>query len=226
MLQKVHDAGSQHVHAEKTKVMAGTQTGHDEFLLGDRGRGFFQDAIHLIQTGAARQPPRAHCAVVRQLAFMGGLHRRDRAGFGGRNFQQLPGAGIFISADVKMVADQEQERLVAGKLTRTGHGVAVTQRRGLLDEMDAIGVRAGGGGKSALVAGADHQADFLDAGLDYFFQQDGEGGFGLAIAVHQRLQRQIPLMAARGGNDSFANFHGRTPEGADDIFFMIGRSRA
>jgi hypothetical protein len=41
-----------------------------------------------------------------------------------------------------------------------------------------------------------------------FFEQDGEGGFGLAVAVHERLERQAALVPAGGGNDSFANFHG------------------
>ena len=125
-----------------------------------------------------------------------------------------------------MIAHQKHERFVAGKLPRTRHRVPVAQRRGLLDELNAIGVRTGSGGKGTLVAGANHQADFLNAGLQHLLQQDGEGRFGLAIAVHQRLQRQVSLIATRGGDDSFANFHGRTPKGADDVFFMICRRRA
>jgi len=69
-------------------------------------------------------------------------------------------------------------------------------------------VRSGGGGKRALIARRNHQADFLDTGVQDFLQQDGEGGFGLAVAVHQRLQRQAALVPAGGGNDSFADFHG------------------
>jgi hypothetical protein len=40
------------------------------------------------------------------------------------------------------------------------------------------------------------------------------------------LQWQVSLIAARGSNDRFANFHDRTPGGAGDIFFMIGNKRA
>jgi hypothetical protein len=41
-----------------------------------------------------------------------------------------------------------------------------------------------------------------------FLEQDGEGGFGLAVAVHERLERQAALVPAGGGNDSFSDFHG------------------
>jgi len=74
--------------------------------------------------------------------------------------------------------------------------------------MNAIDVRSGGGGKRRLIARGNNQADFLDAGVQDFLQQDGEGGFGLAVAVHERLERQAALVPAGGGDDSFADFHG------------------
>ena len=78
----------------------------------------------------------------------------------------------------------------------------------MLDELNAVDVRSGGRREHGLIARSDHQPDFLDAGLEDFLQQDGEGGFGLAVTVHQPLQRHAALFPAGGGDDGFANFHG------------------
>jgi hypothetical protein len=69
-------------------------------------------------------------------------------------------------------------------------------------------MRSGGGSERRLIARGNHQTDFLDAGMQDFFEQDGEGGFELAVAVHERLERQTALVPAGGGDDSFADFHG------------------
>ena len=102
----------------------------------------------------ARQPPGSDRAVVRQLAFVRGLHRRHRAGFRRGDINQLPGARFLAAGNIEVVANQKQERLLPGKRMGAEHRVAIAQRRGLLDELNAIDVRSGGGGKRTLSPGA------------------------------------------------------------------------
>jgi len=96
-------------------------------------------------------------------------------------------------------------------MMRAQDRVTVTERRGLLNEVKAINVRAYSHRERAPVAGRNYEADFLYAGLKHFFEQNREGRFGLAIAIHQRLQRQIALVTARDGDDGFADFHFNVP---------------
>jgi hypothetical protein len=82
-------------------------------------------------------------------------------------------------------------------------------------------MRADGGGERLLVAGADHDPDLLNAGLQYVFQQNHERGLGLAVAVHQRLQGQIALVLAGRSDDSFSCFHS-SPGRASGGFIVMG----
>jgi hypothetical protein len=189
--------------------MPGAQTGHNEFLFGHGRRRFFEHAVHLVETGLADQPPGSDRAVMRKLAFVRCLHRRHRAGLRRGNINQLPGARFLTVGNIEVVTDQKQERLASGERMGAEHRVSIAERFRLLDELNAIDVRSGGRRKRTLIARGNHQADFLDTGLQDFFKQDGERRFGLAIAVHQRLQRQAALVPAGGGDDSFADFHGR-----------------
>jgi hypothetical protein len=59
-----------------------------------------------------------------------------------------------------MVADEEQKRLVADKAPRAVDCVTVAQRLALLDELEALGMRAGRA-KEASIARTHHHADFL-----------------------------------------------------------------
>ena len=122
----------------------------------------------------------------------------------------------MAAADVEVVADQVQEGLAADELAGAVDGVAIAERLGLRDERQAAGVLAGGVGVGGLVARADHDADFLDAGAQHFFDDDGEDGFFHAVAVDQGLQRQGALVAAGGGDDGFADLHA--------IAFLRGQS--
>jgi len=60
---------------------------------------------------------------------------------------------------------------------------------------------------SGLVARAHDHADFLNACGKDFLDQDAQRRFGDAVAVDQGLQGQGPLGFARGGDDSFLDFH-------------------
>ena len=66
------------------------------------------------------------------------------------------------------------------------------------------GFRVGG-----LVARTDDHRDLGDAGGGDFPGEDGEGGLGDAVAVHQRLERQRALVFPGGGDDGFGDFHAR-----------------
>jgi hypothetical protein len=78
----------------------------------------------------------------------------------------------------------------------------------LFDKLQPARVGTGGHAIGRLVARADHDANFLDACPDNFFDNDGQGGFGRAVAVHQSLEWQSPLVFSGGGNDSFDDLHG------------------
>ena len=87
-------------------------------------------------------------------------------------------------------------------------GMAVTQRSRLLHKMQTAGVGAGGRAVGGLVARTDHNADLLDARLEHLFEDDGEGGFLGAVAVHEGLQGQGALVFAGGSDESFVYLHG------------------
>ena len=55
----------------------------------------------------------------------------------------------------------------------------------------------GGGGVGGFVAGANDDGDFLDAGGGDFLGEDGEGGAGGAVAVHERLEGERALGFSR-----------------------------
>jgi hypothetical protein len=57
----------------------------------------------------------------------------------------------------------------------------------------------------------DYHADFFNASGKDFLDEDPQGGLGVAVAIHQRLQGKGPLRFASGGNDCFLNVHGAIP---------------
>ena len=190
--------------------MAGAQAGNDEPLLGFRGRGLLDHFIDLEQTLASGDEPSADRTVEGQLALVRRLHGGDAAILRSGGFDELLGAPLLRAAEVEMIADEEQERILAHELPAAMHRVTVAERRGLFDELDALGVRAGGRGVGGLIAGADDGANLLHARLEDFLDDDLERGLGDAVAVHEALQRQGALSLAGGGDDSFLDVHGGT----------------
>ena len=69
----------------------------------------------------------AHRSIIRQLAFMGGLDGRHRAILHRRDLDQLLRAAFLAAADVKVIADQQEKRLIRGELLRAPDGVSVIQ---------------------------------------------------------------------------------------------------
>ena len=85
--------------------------------------------------------------------------------------------------------------------------MAIAQRPLLLDELQPLRVLTGGGAVSLFVAGANHDAEFLDAGGENFLDDDSERGLGPAVAVHEGLERERALALAGGGDDGAFDFH-------------------
>lgn len=94
ILEQVHERGRQGVHSEEAKVMAGSQTGHNEALLGLGWRGFFEDLVDFVEAGLGGDAFAADCAVEGESAFMGGLDGGDGAVLGTGDGDELLGAAL------------------------------------------------------------------------------------------------------------------------------------
>ena len=67
--------------------------------------------------------------------------------------------------------------------------MAVTARRGLLDELQANALAPRRRGIGRLIARTNHDANLLDPCREDFFEENPQRRLGLPIAIHQRLQR-------------------------------------
>ncbi len=88
-------------------------------------------------------------------------------------------------------------------------GVAVAQRRDLLDELKPGRKAPGRRRVGRLVTRPDDDADLLDARQENLFDERRQGRLLNAIAINQSLERQRALAFSSGGNDCFSNFHAR-----------------
>ena len=79
----------------------------------------------------------------------------------------------------------------------------------LHEEAHAGAQGAAGVGVGRLVAWADDDAELLDAGAGGLLQNYLQGGFGFAVLIDQGLQRQRALAGIGGGDEDFADSHGR-----------------
>ena len=122
-------------------------------MLGFRGSWLLDDFRDLEEPLASGDKASTDRAVEGQLAFMRGLHGGHAAILGGGSLDELLGATLLRSAQVKMIAYEQQERRFAGELASAKHRMAVAERRGLLDEPEALGVRSGDDDLRAGVAG-------------------------------------------------------------------------
>ena len=110
-----------------------------------------------------------------------------------------------------MVAHQVQERVAIGELPGAGQGVPVAARLGLLHEVQR-GVQARGGARERVaIAGADDDADLADSGVQHLLEADAQHRLARAVMVHDRLQREVPLVPASGGDHGLRNLHGIYP---------------
>jgi len=147
------DCRSENVHPEEAEIVTGAQPWDVELLLRFSGCGLFEHRFDLIQALRRIHELAADRAVVGQLAFMRGLHGGDGAVFRPGNLHELLGAAFLRGAQVEMVANEEEERIVPAKGGGAVDGVRVAQRGGLFDERESAGVRPRGGPVGDLIAG-------------------------------------------------------------------------
>ena len=98
--ENFHHVWGEDVHAEKAEVMAGAQTGNDQFLFGFGRSGFLQQVLDFVEALAARNQASADRAVIREFAFVGCLDSGDRAVLSPSDLYQLLGGAFFRAADV------------------------------------------------------------------------------------------------------------------------------
>ena len=163
----------EHMHSEKAQVVARAQAGHVDLLLGLGRRRLLQHRVHLVEPLRRVDELAADRAVVRQLAFVRGLHRRDRTILRAGNAHELLRATLLSGAEVKMIAHEQQERVAPAKLRCAMHRVRVAEGLRLRDEAEPRRVRSRGRAIRGFVAGADDHADLLDAGAQDFLDDDG-----------------------------------------------------
>jgi len=145
----------------------------------------------------------------------GGLYGGDTTLFGFGDRYQLfaagggfPVADFFGIADVEMVSDKVQERLLANKRSSLTEGIAVACWGGLGDQLKTRGCRASGFAKGCLIAGAYHDSNLVGAGGHRLFHDDCQRCFGLPISVDKLLQWQMSVVTTGGRDHRSLDFHG------------------
>ena len=160
------------MHPEEAKIMARPQSWDNQALLGlGRGR-FFNHCFDPIEIRPARYPPPSHCPKMGEQTLPSRLYCRNGAGLGRGNLDQLLGAALRGPADIKMIADQVEERVLADKSFGAVEGVAIAQRFRLADKMEPAGMIACDTGVSRLIPWSDHQTNIFDVGLEDLFKQE------------------------------------------------------
>ena len=203
------EVGAEDVETEEAEVKPGSQSGHDELLFGGGGRGLFEDGVDLVERAVAADELAADGPVGGELALAGRLHGGDGGVLGDGDGDELAGAARGAVGDVEVVADEVKKRLISDEVAAAEDGVAVAAGGGLGDEAHARTEGAAGFGVGGFVAGADDDAEFLDAGAGGLLEDDLEGGFRFALLVDERLEREGALARIRGGDEGFADGHGR-----------------
>src|SRR5688572_27977096 len=109
LCQQVHHSRSEHVHSEKAKVVTGAQAGYNQSLFGFGRRRFFDDFGEFEQAVAPRHQSSADGSVEGEFTLVFRLHGRDAAGLSRGNFDELLRAAFLSTADVKMIANQQEK---------------------------------------------------------------------------------------------------------------------
>jgi hypothetical protein len=138
----------------------------------------------------------------------GGLHRGDRTALAGGDFHQPLRAALALPADVEVIPHQMEEGIAAHKIPGTVDCVAVAQRFGLGDEVQAARVFARHIGVGFLVAGADDQGDVVHPRGDDLLDENAQDRLLHAVPVDEGLQGQGALSAPGRGDECFGDVHG------------------
>ena len=210
--EQVHDRGCEDVDAEQAEVVAGPQPRHLQGLLRLAGGRLLDDILDLVKVISEGDSPPADGPVVGEHVLAGRLHGGDGAALRLRLLDDLLRTTLGPAADVEVVADEVEERLVAGEGVGQPEGMAIAAGLFLFEEDEPAGVLAGGLGIGALIARADDQGDLVGAGLDDLLKDDPESLLLGSVAVDQRLQRQSPLVPRSCRDDGSVDVHGHLPE--------------
>lgn len=205
--EQMHHRRRQDMHPKKAQIVARPQAGYNQLLLRFCRRGFFQNGAYFKQAPAPGHQPTADRTIIGKLAFVGGLDGGHGAVFGGGDFHQLPGASTLMAADVKMIADQEQERIIGRELPGAMDRLTKAAGSGLLYELQLPSMLPRSRGEGLLIPWMHHDADSLHAAVQDLLDDDLKGRFGNAIPVNQGLQRERALVFAGSGDDSFVDSH-------------------
>ena len=194
------------MNTKETEVVARPDSRHYQALFCLRGRRFFNDGLHTINTRPAGHAAPCHGPKTGEQAFTGGLNPGSGAGLDFRQLHQALHAGLR-GADVKMISYHVQEGFLTHKSARTVKGVAVSPRRVLLgDESHRPGKVAGGLRVTSLVPGPHHHADFANVRGEGLLDQDVQNGF-LHAVLDEGLQRKRPLISSRRCDNRSSNPH-------------------
>jgi len=205
--QKIHYAGREHVHSEEAKVVAGAQAWDHQALLGFGGSGLFHDGLDAVEILAAGDALAADRTIAGEQVLTRGLHRRNGARLRFRHIDQLLRAALRGAADIKVVADQMQERILLDEVAGAQHGVAVAQRFRLRNQAQAPGVIARHTRVRRFVSGRNDDANFFDARAQGLFDNDAQHRLFNAIAIDEGLERQAPLVRPGSRDHRFADLH-------------------
>jgi len=203
-----HDGLVENVHSEEAEIVTGAEAGNDELLFGESGSGFFEDVGDVVESLSTADTGASDDTVVGQLAFVRGLHCRDRALRLLGDFEELAEAGFFREREIKVVAHHKEKGIVAREVLGEEDGVTVTEGLGLFDEGDLVEMICDGGGEIPFGAGGDDDGGGVNPAGEDFIEKKRGRGLGLAGGTHEGLQRQVVLIRSCGGDDGFLDLHG------------------
>ena len=111
--EDVEDGGGEHMHAVEAEVLAASESGNDEALLGFCWCGLLENGVDAVEAGFAWDGLAADGAEVREEIFARDLNGGDGAarGCGGIDEAFCAAAGFW--SDVDVIADEMEERLAA-----------------------------------------------------------------------------------------------------------------
>ena len=219
LLLEVGDGlGGKDVHPEEAEVVAGPETGDDEFLFGEGGSGLFADAGDFVDGLAAGLQVGGDGAIEVKLGFVGGLHTGDGGVLGSGESDDLLNAGFFTEGAEEVVTYEEEERAVVDELVSKRNGVSVAKGLFLLDKGETLGMGAGGELIAAGFARRDDDGDGIDASGKDFGEENLKCGAGLSLGVDKGLERKVFVSGIGGSDDCFGDVHERAFNVQGDSF--------
>ena len=220
-VQQVEDGRRQHVHAEEAKIMARPETGNLEPQFGQGRVWLLDDLVDRVNIGPFGQPAAGERSVLVNQVLARRLDGGNRALLGQGQVDQLPGAAAGFGREIKMVPQQEQERLAGDKLASAPDRMAIALGLGLDREAEALleiekaagllfgpfhslerrpqvgRVIAEMTAIDGLVTGRADDADLFDSAFECFLGDDLENRLGQTVAIDDRQHRFLHRVRCR-----------------------------